>query len=470
MTEAEFKLQSKEYYSPETTIIIIRQVQRRTTLIKPLPILSLGAALILGLIPLIASAIEGERAGDPITGKNKAALCAACHGLDGIGLSSEYPNLAGQKQAYIIKQLKAFKSGLREDASMQAMAASLNDDDMLDLASYYSQQTNPAADLSPDSNFDSTSKTPMPTTSAACSVTKIEASSKEFPETIFVTMKGCGAIETFPIRSTWEGGANMLYTAISPDGHYLFSTSPSSKKLYVFDTNTGKKVAIISVGNAPKGVKVHPNGEQVYVSNEASSTISVIDIASMSVVNTIAVQKAPHNVRFTRDGSLAYVTLQGGDGIGVIDTVKGKMVKVIPVPGITGPHNLDLSNDEETAYVRDFVGNLAILELATGNVLKVIEVGNGHGGIDVAPDDSFVATAAISDNKISIIDTVSLTTQHIVVGQGPHGIRASKDSQWIYVTLTKDNQVLVINAKTLTIEKRFPVGNFPFWIAVNGNP
>ena len=447
-------------------------------MIKPMLILSLGAALMLGLIPLITSAIEANRLGDPVAGNNKAALCAACHGLDGIGLSPEYPNLAGQKQAYIIKQLKAFKSGLREDASMQAMAASLNDDDMLNLASYYSQLTNPAADLSPDSTPNSTSgsasdsgtEPPITPTSSACSVTKIEASSIEFPETVFVTIKGCGAIETFPTRSTWEGGANMLYTAISPDGHYLFSTSPSSNKLYVFDTQTGKKVAIITVGNAPKGVKVHPNGKRVYVSNEASSTISVIDIASMSVVNTITVQKSPHNVRFTRDGSLAYVTLQGGAGIGVINTVKEEIVNVIPVPGIIGPHNLDLSSDEKIAYVRDFVGNLAVLELVTGNVLKVIQVGNGHGGVDVAPDDSFVATAAISDNKISIIDTVSLTTQHIVVGQGPHGIRTSKDSQWIYVTLTKDNQVVVINAKTMTIEKRFIVGNFPFWIAINGNP
>ena len=50
-----------------------------------------------------------------------------------------------------------------------------------------------------------------------------------------------------------------------------------------------------------------------------------------------------------KDGvGLAYVTLQGGAGIAVIDTAARKMVKVIPVPGITGPHNLDLSADEKT--------------------------------------------------------------------------------------------------------------------------
>ena len=417
----------------------------------------LCAALLLGLLVFTSYSTNAEQLGDPALGKHKAVLCAGCHGADGIGLSSEYPNLAGQKQAYIIKQLEAFKRGHRQEATMQAMASSLNNEDIINLAAYYSQLT---LSKSPPS---------VPST-PACSMANFEATQAEFPETIFVTMKGCGAIETFPSMSTWEGGPNMLYTAISPDRSLLFSTSPSSGKLYVFNVKTGKKVAIIPVGKAPKGVKVHPDGKQVYVSNEASSTISIIDIASMSVIHTIAVPKAPHNVRFTEDGSLAYVTLQGGAGIGVIDTAQQKMVKVIPVPGITGPHNLDLSKDEKIAYVRDFVQNVAVVELATAKVLNVIKVGNGHGGIDVAPDGSFVATAAIGDNKISIIDTGSLTTQHLVVGQGPHGIRASKNSQWIYVTLTKDNQVLVINAKTLTIEKRFPVGNFPFWIAVNGNP
>ncbi|QFU23615.1 beta-propeller fold lactonase family protein [Shewanella eurypsychrophilus] len=426
----------------------------------------LCAVLLLGPLFFVINHTQAEQLGDPVEGKNKAVLCAGCHGLDGIGLSSEYPNLAGQKQAYIIKQLEAFKLGHRQEATMQAMASSLSGDDTVNLAAYYSQLTiSTSAQISQP-----VSEISQSTPSLACSMANFEATQAEFPETIFVTMKGCGAIETFPSMSTWEGGPNMLYTAISPDGKHLFSTSPSSGKLYVFNVKTGKKVAIIPVGKAPKGVKVHPDGKQVYVSNEASSTISIIDIASMSVIHTIAVPKAPHNVRFTEDGSLAYVTLQGGAGIGVIDTAQQKMVKVIPIPGITGPHNLDLSKDEKIAYVRDFVQNVAVVELATAKVLNVIKVGNGHGGIDVAPDGSFVATAAIGDNKISIIDTVSLTTQHLVVGEGPHGIRASKNSQWIYVTLTKDNQVLVINAKTLAIEKQFPVGNFPFWIAVNGNP
>jgi len=63
-----------------------------------------------------------------------------------------------------------------------------------------------------------------------------------------------------------------------------------------------------------------------------------------------------------------------------------------------------------------------------------------------------------------------LAVKNITVGNGPHGIRASKDSRWLYVTITKDNVVAVINLKTMAVEKKIAVGEFPFWVAVQGNP
>jgi YVTN family beta-propeller protein len=145
------------------------------------------------------------------------------------------------------------------------------------------------------------------------------------------------------------------------------------------------------------------------------------------------------------------------------------MIRVISVPGITGPHNLDLSEDEKTAFVRDFVHHVAVLDLESGKVKKVLKVGNGHGGIDVLPNGRYVATAAIGDHIVSLIDE-TLKVTDIDVGDGPHGIRASKDSRWIYVTLTKENIVAVINVNTMKVEKRIAVGEFPFWVAVQGNP
>lgn len=48
--------------------------------------------------------------------------CTSCHGASGISVAPAYPNLAGQKAAYIIKQLKHFQSGVRKDPSMTAMS------------------------------------------------------------------------------------------------------------------------------------------------------------------------------------------------------------------------------------------------------------------------------------------------------------------------------------------------------------
>ena len=76
-------------------------------------------------------------AGDPAAGKAKSAACAACHGADGISPSPLWPNLAGQKEAYLVKQIKAFKNGERKDPSMAPMVAALTDEDIENLAAYY---------------------------------------------------------------------------------------------------------------------------------------------------------------------------------------------------------------------------------------------------------------------------------------------------------------------------------------------
>jgi len=77
-------------------------------------------------------------AGNADAGKTKAAMCAACHGANGIGTNDTYPNLAGQQADYIAKQLKAFKSGTRVDPIMAPMAAGLSEQDMADVAAYFS--------------------------------------------------------------------------------------------------------------------------------------------------------------------------------------------------------------------------------------------------------------------------------------------------------------------------------------------
>jgi len=69
----------------------------------------------------------------------KLSLCAACHGKNGIGTQDKYPNLAGQKKAYLVSALKAYKSGSRKNAEMSPMAMPLTDKDIEELAIYFSK-------------------------------------------------------------------------------------------------------------------------------------------------------------------------------------------------------------------------------------------------------------------------------------------------------------------------------------------
>ncbi|WP_020406714.1 c-type cytochrome [Hahella ganghwensis] len=80
-------------------------------------------------------------AADAAAGKAKSAVCAACHGANGKATIPTYPNLAGQNEMYLVEALKAYRSKNRSGGQaviMQGQAAALSDDDIANLAAYYS--------------------------------------------------------------------------------------------------------------------------------------------------------------------------------------------------------------------------------------------------------------------------------------------------------------------------------------------
>ncbi|MFK5895310.1 MAG: c-type cytochrome [Pseudomonadota bacterium] len=79
-------------------------------------------------------------AGNAETGKTKAATCLACHGADGNSIAPNFPNLAAQGEAYMVKQLMDFKAGKRKDPTMNAMVLPLDEQTMQDIAAFYSTQ------------------------------------------------------------------------------------------------------------------------------------------------------------------------------------------------------------------------------------------------------------------------------------------------------------------------------------------
>jgi len=95
-------------------------------------------------IALGATALTAQAAGDAAAGKNKVFQCQGCHGIADwkTAFPEVYrvPKLGGQKPAYLVAAMKAYKSGERDFATMRAMVGNLSDKDMEDIAAYYGSQ------------------------------------------------------------------------------------------------------------------------------------------------------------------------------------------------------------------------------------------------------------------------------------------------------------------------------------------
>ncbi|MHB1951775.1 MAG: cytochrome D1 domain-containing protein [Acidiferrobacteraceae bacterium] len=292
-----------------------------------------------------------------------------------------------------------------------------------------------------------------------------------FPGRLYVTVQAANAVEVLPSGTLWRGIRAAHYDDISPNGHFLVVTSAEPGRAYVLNARTGQHLAVFDLGKATQGVKISPDNHWALVVEPGPGKVAVIDLRHLKLVKTIAVGKTPHNVRFTRHGRLAYVTLQGGGGVAVINMRQLKKVAEIPIPGLTGPHNLDLSDHDRLLWVRDIGDHVAVVNLATRKVVHLIKVGQGHAGIDVIPGGRYVFTGAIADDVVDAIDPKTYrVVKRIKVGNGPHGVRASRNGRWVYAEVTGTNKVAVIDVRTLKVVKQIPVkGGFPFWGAVRGN-
>ena len=102
-------------------------------------LISAPAALLVVSLLSFAGAARAE--GNATAGQTKAATCAACHGVDGNSVNPEWPSIASQHPQYIVKQLKAFKGGLRKNDLMTPIAMGLSEQDMEDVAAFFTSQT-----------------------------------------------------------------------------------------------------------------------------------------------------------------------------------------------------------------------------------------------------------------------------------------------------------------------------------------
>lgn len=102
-----------------------RRTQRRT---------GRSVALSAAFLALLAAS---PACADAAAGREKAQVCATCHGLDGISKIPNAPNIAGQPELYLKAQLEAYRSGARVNEMMSVVAKDLSDADIENLVAWY---------------------------------------------------------------------------------------------------------------------------------------------------------------------------------------------------------------------------------------------------------------------------------------------------------------------------------------------
>ena len=311
---------------------------------------------------------------------------------------------------------------------------------------------------------------------ATSTAEQVVADPVAFPSPVFVTLQRTGAIEAFPQQIVWGGFPQAHYISSGPGGGVLLIGGFQNGMAYLADGKNGARLAAFSLGGLIQGVKIDPQGHYGLVVDAGLSRLAVIDLKTRKLVRMIPVGKTPHNVTFAPNGSRAYVTIQGGRAIDVIDMETLAVKRVIELPNVNGPHNIDLAPDFKTAWVRSYGqpnqdGEAVDVNLRSGRIVHDSTVGFYHGGIDIRPLGSYVFTSNIGANTVDVLNSqTGSVIQTITVGSGPHGIRESADGKWLYVATTKANTLVVIDTKTLSIVQTIPLkGINPFWIAVVGN-
>jgi cytochrome c553 len=86
---------------------------------------------------LLLSSPSSHAAGSVAAGRQKALQCQTCHGLDGLSKMPEAPNIAGNPEQYLVRQMNAFRKGERKNEMMTVVVQQLKDQDVEDLAAYY---------------------------------------------------------------------------------------------------------------------------------------------------------------------------------------------------------------------------------------------------------------------------------------------------------------------------------------------
>ncbi|HEY4211161.1 MAG TPA: c-type cytochrome [Steroidobacteraceae bacterium] len=375
-------------------------------------------------------------AGDANVGRTKASACTACHGLTGVSENEDWPNLAGQRALYLSKQLDAFRMGTRKNPLMTAMAKSLSDEDVQDLAAYFSVQ-NPAPAVMPKPTVNVAALPHAPIMPSDVIKVRPHATRQYWADKLpageghDMVVQRCQfchdlqrTIAFVRPRSQWEEvvagmkrrGAPILPEDVTVIVNYLTRQfGPDSPPV-------PERGGVHEVGMRPCKPSEWPKGSSdfrrkwkapynIWVSNQQGASIDVVDPQTRNIVSRITCVSAPDRIEFSGDGNTAYAPDRVEHNITVIDTRTGAIKAKVPL--IDRPNTAVLTRDYRKLYAgiwpvapdEDKRGYVQVLDTQTLKVTKTIQLKGGIHDTWMSPDGKLLLAMSPEGRFMDLLDT-----------------------------------------------------------------
>jgi YVTN family beta-propeller protein len=210
-------------------------------------------------------------------------------------------------------------------------------------------------------------------------------------------------------RSDEQHSRKAQYTgaAVTPSGK-VYATNLRTNAVFVMDsTNLDQDVAMIAVGQSPRGVAINPKQNRAYITHQGNyHMLSVINTETDQVIDTIDVGQPATGVAVTLDGRTVYVTHPENNLVSVIELATNSVVKTISLDSPTGiAVNPDPKRNE--AYVTNHnCHTVSIIDTRAphnSKVISTLNVGQFPEGVAVTSDGKQMYVANAGDNSVSVI-------------------------------------------------------------------
>ena len=378
-------------------------------------------------------------------GSRISSQCTACHGLTGMSPTSAraaaWPNLAGQRFAYLLRQLQVFKQGGRRNSLMSPMARRLSPRDARDLAAYFSVQT-PVAPQASNAVGAAAGKPiahPPIITSPAFVVPRARPPASYWAQ-FWPRGKGRSIVEekctlchdpqrivafVRPERQ-WHDVVEAMRRRGSPvtrveipvivdylAQHFGPGSPPNRRAQQVGETHVAQKACARS--EWPRGSgdfrRAWKGSYNIWVSDMMGGSIDIVDPVTFRIVSRIKCVGSPDRAEFAPDGDTAYVPDRVGHDMTVIDTRTGAIEAKIPL--IARPNTSVLSRDGRKLYSGIWPldgdesrrGYVQVIDTARRKVVGTIRVRGGIHDPWMSPDGKELLAMSPEGRFMDLFDT-----------------------------------------------------------------